>query len=157
MKESTFHVNETTVNSITLDGFEPNSQYIVYVTAANDKGESEPSETLIAWTDPAHSPFVEPPRIQPSGLLVEGSTMTVMCVALGDPTPTITLYVNGKLIKQKRNRHLSSTIQNITRDMKIVTCYADNGYGTPMQSARTIAISRKAITYFFSIFLLKSS
>lgn len=59
VKEQNFTKNETLVNSITLDSLRPNAQYIVYVTAANDKGESEASETLIAWTDPAHSPFVE--------------------------------------------------------------------------------------------------
>lgn len=59
VKEQNYTKNESLVNSVTLDSLRPNSQYIVYVTAANDKGESEASETLIAWTDPAHSPFVE--------------------------------------------------------------------------------------------------
>lgn len=59
VKEQDFIKNETLVNSITIDNLRPNSQYIVYVTAANQQGESEASETLIAWTDPAHSPFVE--------------------------------------------------------------------------------------------------
>ncbi|ODM96583.1 Ig-like and fibronectin type-III domain-containing protein C25G4.10 [Orchesella cincta] len=141
VKEANFQMNDTLVNSITLDSLRPNSQYIVYATATNNKGESEASETLIAWTDPAHSPFVEPPRIQPMNLLVEGRTMTVVCVALGDPTPTISLYINGKLIKQQKNRHLTQVVENITREMDIVSCYADNGYGTPMQSARRIQIS----------------
>lgn len=87
----------------------------------------------------------QPPRIQPMNLLVEGRTMTVVCVALGDPTPTISLYINGKLIKQQKNRHLTQVVENITREMDIVSCYADNGYGTPMQSARRIQVSRKSI------------
>jgi hypothetical protein len=59
VKETEYLLNSSSVNSITLDGLVPNSQYIVYANAANEKGESQPSETLIAWTDPAHSPFVE--------------------------------------------------------------------------------------------------
>jgi hypothetical protein len=31
----------------------------VYVTAISEKGQSLPSETLIAWTDPAYPAFVE--------------------------------------------------------------------------------------------------
>ena len=75
--------------------------------------------------------------------------MTVVCVALGDPTPTISLYINGRLVKQQKNRHLTQTIDNVTRDMDIVSCYADNGYGSPMQASRKIQISRK-----FSHFIL---
>lgn len=143
VKETVYQTNETTVNSITLDQLKPNSQYIVYVTAVNNKGESPPSETLIAWTDPAHSPFVEPPRIQPSNMLIEGRAMTVVCVALGDPPPTISLYINGKQMKQQKNRHLTYVVENITREMDLVSCYADNGYGTPMQAARRIQVSHK--------------
>lgn len=36
-----------------------------------------------------------------------------------------------------------TVIQNVTRDMREISCYADNGYGTPMQASRTITISRE--------------
>lgn len=68
---------------------------------------------------------------------------------IGDPTPTISLYINGKLIKQQKNRHLTQVVENITREMDIVSCYADNGYGTPMQSARRIQVSRKLLSFLF--------
>lgn len=42
-----------------LKDLTPNTQYIVYVEAVTDKGVSLPSETLIAWTDPAYPAFVE--------------------------------------------------------------------------------------------------
>lgn len=42
-----------------IENLNPNTQYIVYVTAISKKGESLPSETLIAWTDPAYPAFVE--------------------------------------------------------------------------------------------------
>ena len=82
------------------------------------------------------------PRIQPANMLVEGRAMTIVCVALGDPTPTISLYINGELIKQQKNRHLTQVVDNVTRDMDVVTCYADNGYGNPMETTRRIQISR---------------
>jgi len=59
VKEANAVMNETLVNTISLDFLKPNSQYIVYVKGVTEKGESMASETLIAWTDPAHSPFVE--------------------------------------------------------------------------------------------------
>lgn len=49
----------TSVTSHTIEGLNPNTQYIVYVTAISEKGQSLPSETLIAWTDPAYPAFVE--------------------------------------------------------------------------------------------------
>lgn len=42
-----------------IEKLKPNTQYIVYVTAISAKGQSAPSETLIAWTDPAYPAFVE--------------------------------------------------------------------------------------------------
>jgi len=59
VRETEYTVNETILTSLSLEPLKPNSQYIVYVTASTEKGESLPSETLIAWTDPAHSPYVE--------------------------------------------------------------------------------------------------
>lgn len=37
----------------------PNSQHIIYVVAIGEKGESLPSETLVAFTDPALPAFVD--------------------------------------------------------------------------------------------------
>lgn len=42
-----------------INNLNPNTQYIVYVQAETKKGVSMPSETLIAWTDPAYPAFVE--------------------------------------------------------------------------------------------------
>jgi hypothetical protein len=54
-----YHTVTTSVTSRTIEGLNPNTQYIVYVTAISEKGQSLPSETLIAWTDPAYPAFVE--------------------------------------------------------------------------------------------------
>ena len=60
---SKFDMVETDVTTVQLTGLIPNTQYSLYSTAlivSNDtKIESTPSETLIAWTDPAFPAFVE--------------------------------------------------------------------------------------------------
>ena len=53
------------------------------------------------------------------------------------------VYTTVSHSSQGRTRHLVTTIRNVTRDMDQVTCYADNGYGTPMQSTRHVVISRE--------------
>lgn len=61
---------ESEVTTIKILNLVPNTQYIVYTTAVsvrndtdytltNNTLESEPSETLVAWTDPAFPAFVE--------------------------------------------------------------------------------------------------
>lgn len=148
-----------------IENLNPNTQYIVYVSAISKKGESLPSETLIAWTDPAYPAFVEvytrqytfksitayikrflqPPTVHPINLVMEGSSMTILCIAMGTPMPTISLYISGRLVRQETTRHMVTVVHNVTRDMDQISCYADNGYGTPMQASRKITISRKYI------------
>lgn len=57
--ETTFRQVDVAVPAYTVDGLSPNSQYIVYIVAVSKNGKSLPSETLIAWTDPAYPAFVE--------------------------------------------------------------------------------------------------
>ncbi|XP_013140886.1 PREDICTED: Ig-like and fibronectin type-III domain-containing protein C25G4.10 isoform X1 [Papilio polytes] len=132
---------ETTVPGHTLEKLSPNTQYVVWVTAHAAAGDSLPSETLLAWTDPAYPAYVEPPTVNPVNLVVEGSSMTILCIAMGTPTPTISLYISGRLVRQEVTRHMVTVIHNVTRDMDQISCYADNGYGTPMQASRKINIS----------------
>ncbi|XP_044737933.1 Ig-like and fibronectin type-III domain-containing protein 1 isoform X2 [Chrysoperla carnea] len=139
--ESAFTVVNTTVTSFMLDKLHPNTQYIVFVTAITEKGQSLESETLIVWTDPAYPAFVEAPTVHPINLVMEGSSMTILCIAMGTPLPTISLYISGRLVRQETTRHMVTVIHNVTRDMDQISCYADNGYGTPMQASRKITIS----------------
>ncbi|XP_046405305.1 Ig-like and fibronectin type-III domain-containing protein 1 isoform X1 [Ischnura elegans] len=139
--EEVFNVVETSLTTHMLENLMPNSQYIVYVVAKNKKGLSFPSETLIAWTDPAYPAFVEPPTVHPINLVIEGSSMTILCIAMGTPMPTISLYISGRLVRQETTRHMVTVVHNVTRDMNQISCYADNGYGTPMQASRRISIS----------------
>lgn len=143
-KESTddaFKVIDTTLTTHKLDNLRQNTQYIVYVSAVSKRGASPPSETLVVWTDPAYPAFVEPPTVHPINLVIEGSSMTVLCIAMGTPMPTISLYISGRLVRQEMTRHMVTVIHNVTRDMDQISCYADNGYGTPMQASRRITIS----------------
>lgn len=57
--DEAFHVTNTSVTSHMIQNLNPNMQYYVYVTAISKKGQSQPSETLIVWTDPAYPAFVE--------------------------------------------------------------------------------------------------
>lgn len=72
--------------------------------------------------------------------------MTILCVALGDPIPTISLYIGGHMIHSEVGRHLVTIIHNVTVDMDRVACHTKNGYGPPMMSERKISISCK---FFF--------
>ncbi|KAF7279649.1 hypothetical protein GWI33_006881 [Rhynchophorus ferrugineus] len=141
--DETYQVKNTSVTSYMVKGLSPNTQYIIYVEAITEKGVSMPSETLIAWTDPAYPAFVEPPTVHPINLVIEGSSMTILCIAMGNPMPTISLYISGRLVRQDTTRHMVTVIHNVTRDMDEISCYADNGYGTPMQASRRITISHK--------------
>ena len=68
--------------------------------------------------------------------------MKVLCIAMGTPSPHVTLYLNGHPLRTEVTRHMVTNIHNVTRDMEHVSCYADNGYGTPMIASRKITIAR---------------
>lgn len=143
MDEPNFTVKNTKHLNYNLSNLTATSQYIGYVTAVNENGESLPSETLMAWTDPAFPPVVEQPIVHPAGIILEGSSMTVMCHALAAPMPTISMYVGGVLVDKRQTRQLISIVSNVTRSMNSVSCQAENGYGDPHQSSRRLLIGRE--------------
>ena len=57
--DPSFVVEETDVTSHVLEHLTPNTKYIMFVSAVSQAGESLPSETLLAWTEPALPPHVE--------------------------------------------------------------------------------------------------
>lgn len=79
--------------------------------------------------------------------------MTILCIAMGTPMPTISLYISGRLVRQETTRHMVTVVHNVTKDMDQISCYADNGYGTPMQASRKITISRKYFKHFLDVFV----
>jgi hypothetical protein len=134
---------ETSVNTLTLSDLMPNNQYIVYMTTLEGEAESKPSETVVAWTDPIVPAFAEAPIITPTEDIREGSSVSVLCIAMGSPTPTVTLYIAGHPVRSEQTRHMITTIHNVTRHMRRIGCHADNGYGTPMHSTRSLNIDRR--------------
>lgn len=135
------HTVTTATLGLRLVDLSPNTRYEMYVTALSGKEESRIQETLTAFTDPAYAAFVEAPHIHPSTQIMEGGNMTVLCVAMGSPVPTVSVFVNGKLYNQELKSHLVTNIVNVTRDMAVVACFADNGYGDGMQTTKRIQIS----------------
>jgi len=72
MNTKVFTVTETSMTSYRVDNLTASTMHIIYLTAVNDNGESVPSETLLAWTDPAIEPWVELPTVHPSDMVLEG-------------------------------------------------------------------------------------
>lgn len=54
-----FTVIDTRLLWVRIANLQPNTQHIIYVVALGAKGTSLPSETLVAWTDPALPAFVD--------------------------------------------------------------------------------------------------
>lgn len=71
--------------------------------------------------------------------------MTILCLALGNPIPTISLYVGGHFVRSEIGRHMVTIIQNVTKDMEKVSCQVSNGYGVPVQATRKINISCECV------------
>ncbi|MPC85304.1 hypothetical protein E2C01_080073 [Portunus trituberculatus] len=55
---------------------------------------------------PLHVQIASPnaPTVHPINLIVEGGKMTVLCIAMGSPPPTVSLYISGVLIHQVRRK-----------------------------------------------------
>ncbi|KAH8270054.1 hypothetical protein KR018_003173 [Drosophila ironensis] len=140
MRAEQFIKIETKLAWLRMNNLKPSSQHVLYVEAVGEQGHSLPSETLVAWTDPALPAFVDPPTVHPADNIPEGGSMTILCLALGNPAPTISLYVGGHLVRQDTSRHMVTVIHNVSADMEHVSCYADNGYGVPMQATRRVNI-----------------
>ncbi|ALC43811.1 CG17839 [Drosophila busckii] len=140
MKASEFTKIETKLAWLRMTNLKPSSQHVLYVEAVGERASSLPSETLVAWTDPALPAFVDPPTVHPADNIPEGGSMTILCLALGNPAPTISLYIGGHLVRQDTSRHMVTVIHNVSADMEHVSCYADNGYGMPMQATRRVNI-----------------
>lgn len=97
----------------------------------------------MAWTDPAYEPLVELPTVHPMNLVLEGGSMTVICVAMGTPMPNVSLYISGRLVNEEKTRHMVTVLSNVTRFMNEITCRAQNGFGQPAESSKRIIVGRE--------------
>lgn len=75
----------------------------------------------------------------------EGGSLTVLCVAGGEPVPEVSLAVNGVILHSERVLLLSTLIHNITRDVETVSCAADNGVGRPVEAVKLITVRRAPV------------
>lgn len=59
MRAEQFIKIETKLAWLRMNNLKPSSQHVLYVEAVGERGDSLPSETLVAWTDPALPAFVD--------------------------------------------------------------------------------------------------
>jgi hypothetical protein len=59
-----FTIVDTKLLWVRLPNLLPNSQHIIYINAIGSKGTSLPSETLVAWTDPAIPAVIDVRKIK---------------------------------------------------------------------------------------------
>ena len=141
---------ETRFNTMIITNLTYNTQYaigvqakVVYHNSSKEDKEknrieiSQLSEMLLVWTDPIIPASVNLPVTIPAGPIIEGHNLTALCVCSGNPTPTLSIYINGVLVKREEKRHLTYTITNVQRQVSSITCYAINGYGNDMQSSQS--------------------
>ncbi|RWS04782.1 Ig-like and fibronectin type-III domain-containing protein C25G4.10-like protein, partial [Dinothrombium tinctorium] len=129
---------ETPYNTMIITNLTYDTQYAITIQSKTDKNATSAfSEVVLVWTDPAIPAAVNIPVIIPAGPIVEGSVITVMCVGMGIPTPTVSLYVNGFLMKKDSRRHIALTIPNVQRNLTSITCVAVNGYGKDRKTAQS--------------------
>lgn len=133
----------TTFNSVILRNLSVNTEYAIAVRARSGHGESDLSEIVMVWTDPAVPALVHSPVIIPAGQILEGTNVTILCIGVGIPVPTTSVFVNGKLMKKEKQRHVAYTLVRIRRNITNVGCYADNGYGFGAQSSQDIRVGFK--------------
>ncbi|CAH2247905.1 jg12255 [Pararge aegeria aegeria] len=118
----------TSVPGHTLEKLTPNTQYVAWVKAHSDAGDSLPSETLLAWTDPAYPAFVEAlpkPTVafwrDPNGRIsvIDGPNYTIQLLA--DPEEP-TKYTMRLIIKKIAEA-----------DEGDYFCHAENAFGKTLR------------------------
>ncbi|XP_015790397.1 Ig-like and fibronectin type-III domain-containing protein 1 [Tetranychus urticae] len=129
---------ETNYNSMIITNLTYNTQYAIGIQSKTDRNETSAlSEIVLVWTDPAIPASVNLPLIIPAGPVVEGTNITILCVAMGTPMPVLSLYVNGQLKRREERRHISFQLANVDRNLSSIGCYAANGFGKDAQSAQS--------------------
>ena len=163
----------TELTNVRLSQLPAATQYVIYATAVakmldGSELESRRSEEVLVWTLEAvpanvevrvvkansRSPGLGPLlgalfhgfnsfRQRPVTEANEGSTVTVLCLAQGSPTPRLALYMGGEKVSSQKTHYMAVIVQNITRQTSELTCIADNNYGAPSEATTTLAIHFK--------------
>ena len=49
------------------------------------------------------------------------------------------------MVHEATTRHLTTVLHNITRDLRFLSCFADNGYGTPIEALKLVSVVRRPV------------
>lgn len=132
---SNWTVVVTSDTNIVLRNLAYSSQYAITVQAFSKKLRGHMSEILLANTAKPVPPSINPPLIinQP----IEGNNITIMCVALGSPTPQISMFINGLLVQKKTDPYVVYHLVNLVRGQLTISCFASNGRGKDYASVQS--------------------
>lgn len=124
---SNWSLVETGDTSLVLRSLKYSSQYVITVQAFTRQLLGHMSEILLASTAKPVPPTLNQPLVinQP----IEGNNITIMCVALGQPTPQISMFINGLLVQKRTQPYVIYHLVNLVRGQLSVSCFASNGHG----------------------------
>lgn len=128
-------VLDTPDTSILLKSLQYSSQYVITVQAYSKSMLGHMSEILLASTAKPIPPTLNHPLVinQP----IEGNNITIMCVALGQPTPQISMFINGLLVQKRTQPYVIYHLVNLNRGHLTITCFASNGHGKDYASVQS--------------------
>lgn len=128
-------VIETSETSILLRNLRYSSQYAITVQAFTKQMLGHMSEILLAATAKPVPPTLNHPLVINNP--IEGNNITIMCVALGQPTPQISMFINGLLVKKRTQPYVIYHLVNLVRGQLTITCFASNGHGKDYASVQS--------------------
>jgi hypothetical protein len=128
-------VIETADTSVLLRNLRYSSQYAITVQAFSGHMLGHMSEILLASTARPVPPTLNQPLVINSP--IEGNNITIMCVALGQPTPQISMFINGLLVQKRTQPYVIYHLVNLVRGHLTITCFASNGHGKDYASVQS--------------------
>lgn len=128
-------VIETLETNAVLRNLRYSSQYAITVQAFSKQMLGHMSEILLASTARPVPPTLNHPLVINNP--VEGNNITIMCVALGQPVPQISMFINGLLVQKRTQPYVIYHLVNLVRGHLIITCFASNGHGKDYASVQS--------------------
>lgn len=132
---SNWTVVETSDTTVLLRNLKYSSQYVITVQAYSKRMLGHMSEILLASTAKPVPPTLNHPLVINNP--IEGNNITIMCVALGQPTPQISMFINGLLVQKRTQPYVIYHLVNLVRGHLTITCFASNGHGKDYASVQS--------------------
>lgn len=132
---SNWTIVETNDTTILLRNLKYSSQYVITVQAYSKQMLGHMSEILLASTAKPVPPTLNHPLVINNP--IEGNNVTIMCVALGQPTPQISMFINGLLVQKRTQPYVIYHLVNLVRGHLTITCFASNGHGKDYASVQS--------------------